>query len=80
MDIFGRYIVNIEIYYCAPWGFESQAVSLADELRKTLGIEVKLIQGDDGIFDVILDKLRIFSRSETGRFPESGEIINKLNL
>ena len=45
-----------------------------------LGVEVKLVQGDNGIFDVIVDEHCIFSRSETGRFPESGEIIEKLKL
>ena len=47
-------------------------------MRKALVIEIKVIQGKEGIFDVFVDERRVFSRSEAGRFPESGEIIEKL--
>ena len=73
-----RSVIRIEIYYCAPWGYEPQAASLADELHSVFNVEVEMIKGVDGIFDVIVDGHRVFSRSETGRFPESGEIIRKL--
>ncbi|HEY97955.1 MAG TPA: hypothetical protein G4O16_07235 [Dehalococcoidia bacterium] len=53
---------------------------MADELQRETGVEVKLIRGDNGIFNVIIDGSCIFSRTETGRFPESGEIIDKLRL
>jgi predicted Rdx family selenoprotein len=43
-----------------------------------LNIEATLIRGDNGIFDVVIDGSCIFARAETGRFPESGEIIDKL--
>jgi selT/selW/selH-like putative selenoprotein len=56
----------------------SKAVSLADELRKACGVSAKLIPGSDGIFDVVIDGKRIFSRFEAGRFPESGEVAGKL--
>jgi predicted Rdx family selenoprotein len=43
-----------------------------------LGVEAELVQGDEGIFDVIVDEHLFFSRSEAGRFPESDEIIRKI--
>lgn len=46
---------------------------MADELKKQ-GVETELIEGSKGIFDVKVDGKLIFSKYETGRFPEPGEI------
>jgi len=46
---------------------------VADELKKQ-GVETELIEGRNGIFDVKVDGRLIFSKYETGRFPEPGEI------
>jgi selT/selW/selH-like putative selenoprotein len=51
---------------------------VADELKKEFGVEADLIAGSDGIFDVKLDDRLIYSKTETGRFPEPGEIVGKL--
>ena len=66
--------MQIEIIYCVPWGFKPNAVSLAEEIQNVVGSEVTLIKGTDGIFDVNVNGRCLFSRSETGRFPEPGEI------
>jgi selenoprotein W-related protein len=39
-----------------------------------LGVIAKLVKGADGVFDVDVDGKRVFSKHETGRFPEPGEI------
>jgi hypothetical protein len=36
------------------------------------------VRGDDGIFDVIADGQRIFSKDEAGRFPTDREIVAAL--
>jgi selenoprotein W-related protein len=54
------------------------AAGLADELLKTFQVRAKLIPGENGIFDVIVNGKKVFSRAETGRFPEPGEITRKL--
>ncbi len=36
------------------------------------------MRGDDGIFDVEVDGVRIFSKDEVGRFPKDDEILSKL--
>jgi len=51
---------------------------LAAALKDELGIETELIKGGGGIFDVQVDGDRIYSKSETGRFPENDEILAKL--
>lgn len=41
-------------------------------------LDAELIRGDNGIFDVVVDGQRIYSKHETGRFPENAEIIEAL--
>jgi len=36
---------------------------------------VKLLRGSGGQFEVVLDGTPIYSKKQTGRFPESSEII-----
>lgn len=47
------------------------------ELRERYGadqISVELIEGSGGVFDVEVDGERIYSKKETGRFPQYAEI------
>ena len=37
-----------------------------------------LVRGDDGIFDVLVDGERIFSKDESDRFPSAREILAAL--
>jgi selenoprotein W-related protein len=37
-----------------------------------------LVPGSGGIFDVTVDDKLVFSKFETGRFPKSGEISEKI--
>lgn len=68
---------RVEIHYCAQCRFVLRAGWLAQELLFTfaddLG-EVALVPSEGGIFEVRLDGVRIFSRAEAGRFPESKEL------
>lgn len=41
-------------------------------------MEAKLVPGRNGIFDVIVDGEMVFSKFKIGRFPELGEVANKL--
>lgn len=47
-------------------------------MRKALGVEANLVPGKGGIFDVIVDEKLVFSKFESGRFPNPGEIANIL--
>jgi predicted Rdx family selenoprotein len=42
------------------------------------GIEASDIPGGKGQFDVIRDGATVFSKRETGRFPDQGEILAAL--
>ena len=55
------------------------AAGLAAELSESLNIQVDLIEGDKGIFDVKADGALVFSKFKSGRFPHLGEISAALN-
>ena len=47
-------------------------------LTAELGIEVELVEGAGGVFDVSFDGEVVFSKDVEGRFPETGEILTIL--
>ncbi len=47
---------------------------MAAEIKEEFGIDAERTEGATGSFDVFLDGKLIFSKAETGRFPETGEI------
>jgi selT/selW/selH-like putative selenoprotein len=51
---------------------------LAADVKKARGIEVDLIRGSGGQFEVVLDGSLIFSKKQLGRFPERDEILGKI--
>ncbi len=48
------------------------------ELQDAFGVEAILHKGDDGIYDVVVDGELLFSKHEVGRFPDEGEIVERL--
>ena len=38
----------------------------------------ELVRGTDGIFDVVVDGERIFSKDEADRFPTAAEVLKSL--
>ena len=47
---------------------------MASELKGSLGVETKLIEGSRGIFDVKVDGKLVYSKNETHKFPDQGEV------
>ena len=47
---------------------------MAEELKTNFGIEAELKKGYLGSFDIYVDGENIFSFSELGRYPKTGEI------
>jgi len=46
-----------------------------DELNAAFSeINVQLIPGHGGVFEVALNNKMIYTKSDTGRFPDAGEI------
>jgi len=70
--------MKITITYCVVWNYLPNASSLAAAIRESRGIEPELIEGGKGIFDVKLDGELVYSKYETGRFPENDEVLDKI--
>ena len=49
------------------------------ELKDKAGIEISLVPGSGGVFDVKVDDRLVFSKHKIGRFPDEGEITTLLN-
>lgn len=75
-------MLKIEIVYCAVWHYTNRAVSLMDELLK--GYEhviesVALIPSDGGRFEVSVNGELIYSKLQTKRHAEAGEVVNMIH-
>ena len=66
--------MKISVKYCGMWNYKPMAVGLAAELLESLNIEIELIEGGKGIFDVKADNRLVFSKYSLNRFPLFGEI------
>ncbi len=69
--------MNVEILYWGMWNYKPQAVSSTDEIKEGFAeANVEIIEGSGGVFEVTVDGSLIYSKKETGRFPEKGELIS----
>ena len=51
---------------------------MAAKIKGLVGVDSELIQGKNGVFDVVVEGKLIYSKKETGRFPEDDEILTQL--
>lgn len=51
---------------------------MAAEIKKAKGLDVELVKGSNGIFDVFDGEKLVFSKHEEHRFPEADEILGEL--
>lgn len=70
--------MKVTIEYCAQWNYKPRASSLGKQLENELGVDVGLISGSGGVFEIHADGKPIFSKKKTGRFPHDGEIVTLL--
>lgn len=50
---------------------------MTDEIKEGFAeASVEIIEGSGGVFEVTVDDSLIYSKKETGRFPEEGELIS----
>ena len=78
--------MKISIEYCMEWNYEPRARSLRDELIKEFQgrfkeFSVESIKSSGGVFEVMVNEhLQVFSKKQTGRFPNSSyEVIKTIN-
>lgn len=51
---------------------------MAAEIKKQKGLDVQLVKGSGGVFDVFRDDQLVFSKHQSGRFPEAPEVVDAL--
>jgi len=54
------------------------ATSVAALIKSETGVDPVMIEGAGGVFDVKIDEDLVYSKDETGRFPENDEILGIL--
>jgi selenoprotein W-related protein len=47
-------------------------------IQEARGVEAELVPGGGGVFDVVVDGKLVYSKHQTGRFPDPEEILAKL--
>lgn len=73
--------MKISIEYCNAWNYLPRAASVATEILNKYGNNIKsltLIPSGGGVFEVIKNDKLIFSKKESGRFPELNELFESL--
>ena len=51
---------------------------MAARIKEERNLDAELIRGGNGVFDVVVDGNRIYSKQAVGRFPEDDEILRHL--
>ena len=69
--------MKVRIEYCGQWNYKPRASRLEDELLAAFGqdLDVELVRGSGGVYEITVDGETVFSKKKKGRFPESGEIV-----
>lgn len=67
---------KIRIEYCTSWGYIDRAVALARNLlneHKNKIEELTIVPSSGGVFEIQFNDKLLFSKKESGRFPEDEE-------
>ena len=71
--------MDIRITYCGIWNYLPKAQVVASEIRENYSnINIELVKGSGGVFDIQLNEQIIYSKTITKRFPYGNEINEKI--
>jgi selenoprotein W-related protein len=74
-------MAEVSITYCFPCRYQFKAIQDADAILKEFGADVtalRLVPGDDGVYDVTVDGVVVFSLDKAQRFPETAELLEAI--
>ncbi len=74
-------MAEVSITYCVPCRYQHKALEDADAILKEFGERLsalRLVPGDNGVYDVRVDGTLIFSLDEAEHFPESKDLIDAI--
>jgi len=72
----------VTIEYCVPWDYVPQAASLAETLMNEFSWDIsgiQLVPGTQGAFEITFDGDLIYSKKQTGEFPELKQVTDILD-
>ena len=70
--------MKIKLEFCIVWNYTPRAVSTVEDILEKYGKDVTsidLIPGTGGVFELYVDDVLIYSKLETGRHTNEGEIL-----
>ena len=70
--------MKIKLEFCIVWNYTPRAVSTVEDILEKYGKDVTsidLIPGTGGVFELYVDGVLIYSKLETGRHTNEGEIL-----
>lgn len=71
--------MKIRIEYCGIWNYEPKASSLEEEIKNVYSdAQIICERSDGGVFEIELNGELIFSKFKLSRFPDDGEILEKI--
>ncbi len=74
-------MAEVSITYCVPCRYQHKALEDADAILKEFGERLsglRLVPGDNGVYDVRVDGTLIFSLDKAEHFPESKDLIEAI--
>jgi len=74
-------VAEVTITYCLPCRYQFKAIQDADAILKEFGsrlTSLRLIPGDHGVYDVVVDGHKVFSLDESERFPEPDDLLRRI--
>ena len=66
--------MDIIIEYCGAWNYEPRALRVRERLEKKAQVNIKLVRGSGGVFEITIDNNLVFSKKALGRFPTDEEV------
>lgn len=72
---------EVSITYCVPCRYQAKALQDADAILREFGerlTDLRLVPGDDGVYDVAVDGELIFSLDQAEHFPETKDLVEAL--
>ena len=70
--------MKIKLEFCIVWNYTPRAVSTVEDILEKYGKDVTsidLIPGTGGVFELYVNEVLIYSKLETGRHTNEGEIL-----
>lgn len=71
----------MKVEFCMQWNFAPKAASFAEEVFTHFRSDIQsmeLVPTGGGAFEVTFDGEKIYSKLDTGEFPDAEEVIRKI--